>query len=101
MTIDTLENYICHDVVIVEMQSENNSYGDPDNGCPQEALTDYLHFHPEGGEQLITKGEHNFIIWQDDDPKTYYANAWSFSEDEDGIKTKEQEFTTYYEMRIL
>jgi len=30
----TMENYICHDVIIVEMQSENNPYGDPDNGCP-------------------------------------------------------------------
>lgn len=93
----TMENYKHHNVVIVEMQSENNPYGDPDNGCPQEALNDYLHFYPQGGEQCVTKGEHNFIIWQDENPNTYYANAWSFAE-EDG--TTEQQFTTYYEMRI-
>jgi hypothetical protein len=97
----TMENYKHHNVVIVEMQSENNPYGDPDNGCPQEALTDYLHFYPQGGEQRITKGEHNFIIWQGEDPNTYYANAWTFSEDEEGLPyLGGEEFTTYYEMRV-
>jgi hypothetical protein len=99
--IPSMPDYIIHKIIIVEMQSDNNPYGDPDNGCPEEALNDYLYFYPKGGEQLITKGEHNFIIWQNEEPNIYYANAWSFAEGEDGIKTKDQEFTTYYEMKVL
>jgi hypothetical protein len=97
-----MTNYKSHKVIIVETQSENNPYGDPDDGCPQEALNDYLHFHPERGEQSICKGEHEFIIWQGEDPNTYFANAWSFEEDEDGLPyLGGKEFTTYYEMKVL
>lgn len=94
-----MKNYTWHKIAIIEMQSENSPYGDPDSGCPEEALNDYFHFYPAGGEQCITKGEHNFIIWPGEEPGVYFANAWSFAEQD---KTpREQQFTTYYELHVL
>lgn len=81
-------------VEVVEMQSENNPYGDPDNGCPQEALQDFLNLPGSPSEECITKGEHMFIIWRGEDEGTYFANAWSLPED-----GEETEFTTYYELK--
>ena len=83
-------------IEIVDTQSENNPYGDPDNGCPQEALYDFLNLPNNPSEESITKGEHTFIIWRDtDNENTFYANAWGFKGD-DG----EQVFTTYYEFKL-
>jgi hypothetical protein len=83
-------------IEIVEMQSDNNPYGDPDNGCPQEALLDFLNLPTSPREDAITKGRHTFIIWRDEDNSdTFYANAWGFK-GEDG----EQTYTTYYEFKV-
>lgn len=89
--------YKFYHISIIEMQSENNPYGDPDDGCPQEALQDFLNRYPNSSEENVTKGEHNFIIWRDTEkPDTFYANAWSFSTEEN----EECEFTTYYEFKL-
>lgn len=87
-------SYRFYEVEIVEMQSENNPYGDPDDGCPQEALNDFLNLKPRLSEECITKGEHMFIIWEGEDMGTYFANAWSLPND-----GEESEFTTYYEFK--
>lgn len=84
-----------YDIDIIECQSENNPYGDPDNGCPQEALQDFLNLNPRPFEDNICKGEHTFTIWCGEDPNTYFANAWSIPEN-----GQETEFTTYYEMKV-
>ena len=83
-----------YDIKIIETQSENNPYGDPDNGCPQEALQDFLNLDPAPEEDTICKGEHMFTIWRGEDPHTFFANAWSLPGE-----GKETEFTTYYEMK--
>lgn len=88
--------YRFFDIEIVETQSENHPYGDPDLPCPQEALQDFLNLSHEPGEECITKGEHMFIIWRDiEKPGTFYANAWGFSE-----PGEESQFTTYYEFKV-
>ena len=87
--------YKFFNIEIVDMQTDNNPYGDPDSGAPEEALQDFLNLpgHPE--EEGIVKGEHTFIIWRGDDENTYFANAWGFK-GADG----EQTYTTYYEFKI-
>ena len=91
-----MKSHIFYDIEIIEMQSNNAPYGDPDNGCPQEALNDFLNLPANPREESITKGEHTFIIWRDTDHKnTFYANAWGFKGD-DG----EQVYTTYYEFKV-
>lgn len=81
-----------YDITIIETQSENNPYGDPDDGCPQEALNDFLNLEKSFSEECITKGEHNFVIWEGEKLGEYFANAYS-------INGKEQEFTTYYKFK--
>jgi hypothetical protein len=82
-------------IEIIKMQSDNSTYGDPDNGAPQEALNDFLNLPNEPLEEGVTKGEHTFIIWRDDSKQDiFYANAWGFKGD-DG----EQVYTTYYKFK--
>ena len=90
-----MKKYTFYEIEIVDSQSDYAPYGDPDNGVPEEALNDFLNLPDSPQEDAITKGEHTFIIWRDDDNQnTFYANAWGFK-GEDG----EQVYTTYYEFK--
>ena len=86
-------------IAIVEMQSENHPYGDPDQGVPEEALRDFIAIHPVAEEDSVCKGEHNFVIWRSEDTfgeiGTFFANAWTLPTQEG----EEREFTTYYEFK--
>lgn len=85
-----------YEIVILDMQSENHPHGDPDDGCPQDALRDFLadwDTH-KGVDSSHWKGEHNFIIWADDDtPGIYFANAFGGPEG--------NECTTYYKLQCF
>jgi hypothetical protein len=86
------------EITIVEMQSENHPYGDPDQGVPEEALRDFIATHPIAEEDSVCKGEHEFIIWRGEDTSgkygTFFANAWTIPE-----VGAEREYTTYYEFK--
>jgi hypothetical protein len=86
------------EVTVVEMQSENHPYGDPDQGVPEEALRMFVEMYPTAEESSVCMGEHEFIIWRGEDTfgkyGTFYANAWTLPEE-----GAEREYTTYYEFK--
>lgn len=89
-----MNNYKQYDISIIDCQSNNNQYGDPDDGCPQDALEDYL--NDQKKDQEVVKGEHSFEIWQDEDEEDiFHANAWSLPKT--GNKS---EYTTYYQFKV-
>ena len=87
------------DITVIEMQSENHPYGDPDQGVPEEALRMFLKHYPTAQEDSVCMGEHEFIIWRGEHTEgqygTFFANAWTIPTQEG----EEREFTTYYEFK--
>jgi hypothetical protein len=83
------------DIQIVEMQSENHPYGDPDQGVPEEAIRMFLEHCTGAQEDSVCMGEHEFIVWRGEDDYTFFANAWTLPE-----QGEEREYTTYYEFKV-
>jgi len=83
------------DITIVETQSENHPYGDPDQGVPEEALRMFIEHYPTAEEDSVCMGEHEFIVWRGEDDRTFFANAWTIPE-----VGAEREYTTYYEFKL-
>ena len=82
-------------IEILESQLENNPLGIPDNGLPEKALMLFLTHYPDLSEECVYIEGFNFIIWNDETPNQYFANAWIVNP-----KTKEQEFCAYYEFKV-
>ena len=85
------------EITVIEMQSENHPYGDPDQGVPEEALRMFLKHYPTAQEDSVCMGEHEFIIWRGEHTEgqygTFFANAWTLPN-----ANAEREYTTYYEL---
>jgi hypothetical protein len=82
-------------IEIIESQIENNPLGTPENGLPEKALMLFLTHYPNISEECVYVDKFNFIIWNDEVPNQYFANAWIVNPD-----TKEQEFIAYYEFKV-
>jgi hypothetical protein len=82
-------------IEIIESQIDNNPLGTPNNGLPEKALMIFLKHYPNISEECVHVDGFNFIIWNDEVPNQYFANAWIVNPE-----TKEQEYSAYYEFKV-
>lgn len=93
-------------IQIVEKESKNHSYGDPDIEVAKIALRTFIKHRPDEVQATIPVGEHEFIIRRVEEItkyeyhtysyKTFEASAWSVVSE--GVKPA---CTTVYEFRTF